>query len=394
MNASEVADARSPANTPGAKRPANLKALTSVRFFAAIYVALFHMVRPYTQWGWFAGMFENGYLGVSFFFLISGFILTYSHAQEYEAGLGRPEKFWIARFARIYPVYFLSMLYAGWLSRAEFQHGLHSLAYIADLLVVQSWSVRMVNYFNVPAWTISVEAFFYLVFPFLVMRLRPRSAARAALGVGVFWILAIALPAYATLRFPGPAWHEASTDAGAGFIFRLRRLPLVMLPQFLAGISLGWWFVRFRPTERASAWLAWGGTTATIVALFLANHMPFILLHNGLLIPLFAAVLLGLCQKNAISRLLGWAPLVLLGEASFALYMFHFLINGEPIFGRDYNFRSAALKLAFVIPLSILLHLYVERPGRRVILTWWKNRHPQEIALTPPAQAALLAGES
>ena len=385
----ELVDARSPAYTPGVQRPANLKALTSVRFFAAMYVALFHMVRPYTRWGVLTGFFQNGYVGVSFFFLVSGFILTYSHAQEYERGLGRPSKFWVARFARIYPVYLLSMAYAAWFSRTEFTHKLHALAFVADLLVVQSWSVRMVNFFNVPAWTISVEAFFYLVFPFVVLRLRPRSAGRAAFTVGVYWLLAIALPVYALVRWPASAWTELGAPGPGGyFVFWLRRFPPVMLPEFLAGITLGWWYVKFRPSVRVTAMLAWGGAAATLVTLCLANHLPFILLHNGLLIPLFGALLLGLCQDNLLTRALSHPALVLLGEASFALYLFHFILNGEPIFGAAYTFRAAAEKLAIVIPLSILLHLYVERPCRRWILDWWRKRHPGQLALVAERQGS------
>ena len=60
------------ATTARLPRLPNLKALTSVRFFAALYVALFHMVRPYTRWGVFTAFFENGYVGVSFFFMLSG----------------------------------------------------------------------------------------------------------------------------------------------------------------------------------------------------------------------------------------------------------------------------------------------------------------------------------
>ena len=270
------------------------------------------------------------------------------------------------------------MLYAAWVSRAEFAHGVHAIAYVADLLLVQTWSVRMVNFFNVPAWTISVEAFFYLVFPFVLLKLKPKTRGQAAGAIAVFWVAALAAPLYALNHYPGPAWRESITDTsyGAGFVFRLRRLPLVMLPEFFAGISLGWWYLKFKPSVRTGAVLAWTGLVGTLVILFFGDHVPFIFFHNGVLIPVFAALLMGLCQDNVLTRVLSTPALVLLGEASFALYLFHFLINQEPVFGKALDFRAAVIKLAVVIPLSIALHLYVERPGRRMILDWWRERHP------------------
>src|SRR5437763_10072877 len=166
MELAAVTDARSVAHSPGVRRLPNLKALTSVRFFAALHVALYHLVRPFDLWGPLAPLFSSGYVAVSFFFLLSGFILTYSHALEYERGKGNPTKFYVARFARIYPVYLLTTLAAGWIMRGQFDKPIHIVAFLADLLALQTWSVRTANFFNIPAWSISTEAFFYFVFPF------------------------------------------------------------------------------------------------------------------------------------------------------------------------------------------------------------------------------------
>src|ERR1035437_8502357 len=105
-----VTDPRNPVLAKGVPRLPTLKALTSVRFFAAMHVALYHLVRPFTLWGALTPVISVGYVGVSFFFFLSGFILTYSHAAEFELGKGRPLKFWVARFARIYHVYLLRMI--------------------------------------------------------------------------------------------------------------------------------------------------------------------------------------------------------------------------------------------------------------------------------------------
>ncbi len=146
MQLNQIIDARSPGNTPGVKRLPNIKALTSIRFFVALHVALYHFVRPFSLWGPLSSVMSVGYTGVSFFFVLSGFILTYSHAREYESGKGNAPKFWVARLARIYPIYLVSMIFAACTGITQFDKKIHILAFIADLLMIQSWSIRAVNF--------------------------------------------------------------------------------------------------------------------------------------------------------------------------------------------------------------------------------------------------------
>jgi len=332
------------------------------------------MVRPFYLWGPLASVMGAGYSGVSFFFILSGFILTYSHATEWELGRGDAKRFWVARFARIYPVYLLSMLFAGYLGFQFFRKPVHILAYIADLLMVQSWSVRMVNFFHVTAWTISVEMFFYLVFPFLLLRLRPTSRRKGYLAVFGFWLLAMLAPLLCVLFDPEGSW----TDLGRQMIwvFRVRRLPILALPEFLAGVSLGWIHLRFPPVAKLASYLGPVGTVAYIAALSMSSHLPNVMISNGIFIPIYALIILGLSDRNWFSKAFSASWLVLLGEASFALYLFHFMYNDwtKGRFGAHEGLMSAVWKLAVLIPMSIGLHLFVERPARRVILQWWANR--------------------
>lgn len=385
MDLNQIADARGPAHTPGVKRLPNIAALTSIRFFAALHVALYHFVRPFSLWGPFEGAMGAGYVGVSFFFVLSGFILTYSRSHEYELGRGRASKFWIARFARIYPIYLVSMILAAYVNRAQFHEKIHVLAYIADLFMLQSWSIRMVPFFNVPAWSLSCEAFFYLVFPFIFLRLRPSSLKKAIFVLTSVWFLAMVFPLLCVKFYPEASWHESAHAIAVGGkqVFRVRRLPILALPEFVAGISLGWIYLRFRPSRRLASVLASAGVVSLIVILMLAEHVPLILLHNGLLIPIFGMLLLSLGERNWLSRFLSHPILALLGEASFALYLIHFLFNdwAKSLFGNHDTIADALWKLAVTIPLSIILHLYVERPCRRLILRWWSDKHPAELTV-------------
>ena len=85
-----------------------LPGLTSLRFFAAFLVVLFHLQSMQITLGpaWFRELSSIGYVGVSFFFVLSGFILVYT-CQGKSVNV---MKFWRTRFARIYPAYVFSLL--------------------------------------------------------------------------------------------------------------------------------------------------------------------------------------------------------------------------------------------------------------------------------------------
>src|SRR5579864_7801332 len=86
-----------------------LPALTSLRFFAALHVFVFHMyaMKIASTAGWTRQISSIGYVGVSFFFVLSGFILVYTYAgRQFSAA-----EFWRARFARTYPAYLFSLLF-------------------------------------------------------------------------------------------------------------------------------------------------------------------------------------------------------------------------------------------------------------------------------------------
>ena len=87
-----------------------LPALTSVRFLAACSVMLYHLgvVEVLRGPNWYESMTGVGYVGVSFFFVLSGFILVYSHAGR---KISRA-RFWRSRFARIYPACLFSLVLA------------------------------------------------------------------------------------------------------------------------------------------------------------------------------------------------------------------------------------------------------------------------------------------
>lgn len=140
-----------------------IKSLTSLRFFFALAVFLHH----YSVKG--AVIFENGFIGVSFFFILSGFILSYSYKDRLFSGNISKWDFYVARFARIYPLHLLTFLM--FITLLVYNNNLPDWKVLfSNLFLFQSWIPFKHYYFSVnePSWSISCEAFFYAVFPALL----------------------------------------------------------------------------------------------------------------------------------------------------------------------------------------------------------------------------------
>src|SRR4051794_6268075 len=176
----------------------NLKALTSLRFFAALYVLMFH----YTSIP--GSIFEGqvvqlGYTGVSFFFVLSGFILAHNYHQVDFAKPGALYRYGLARVTRIYPVYLLSLLAGApflFVSLGKTTPGVTTTMAASSLLVapfgLQAWFPGTACSLNCPSWSISVEAFFYLMLPFLLAPIM-RSPLKGLFATLSCWLVVAAV---------------------------------------------------------------------------------------------------------------------------------------------------------------------------------------------------------
>lgn len=125
-----------------------------------------------------SGLLSGGHAAVIFFFVLSGFILTYAHAGENERAPCNIEtpRFWRLRFARIAPAYYLAFLLAlPILSQvvAQSQASAWSIAagMASVMLFVQTWWPAYATFWHFPAWSLSVECLFYALFPWLARAL-------------------------------------------------------------------------------------------------------------------------------------------------------------------------------------------------------------------------------
>jgi peptidoglycan/LPS O-acetylase OafA/YrhL len=191
--------------------------LTGVRFIAASAVVGYHYGPA-----WIHALASAGHVAVSIFYVLSGFVLACNYA-------GRSEwdrrSFWVSRFARIYPAYFVSLLASIPLLLAELPGGLTAVDALKCASVVtltQSWVVVPAMFWNYPAWSLSDEAFFYFTFPWTcacASRLKQR------LNAWLAWVL--------ILNVASSALYLLSPR------FTFQVFPMVRLPQFLLGLVLG-----------------------------------------------------------------------------------------------------------------------------------------------------------
>jgi peptidoglycan/LPS O-acetylase OafA/YrhL len=216
----------------------SLPSLTALRTAAALPVFGFHAVGLLAMFGTgrlgrAAGkLFASGPTGVSFFFLLSGFVLTWSHrtgmATRRRPLPGAPATFWRQRAARILPAYFAAWI-LGYAVLTGLRHRPPAGGSIASLFLVQSWTSDPDVLFavNIVAWSLAVEAFFYLTFPYLLpslLRLEPRLRPMLMLSLAFIPL--------------GLAVAEQLGHGSSGYLWLVAYFPLARLPEFLIGALL------------------------------------------------------------------------------------------------------------------------------------------------------------
>jgi len=379
---------------PAGRRP-TLPALTGLRAVAALLVVLFHYkyLVPGLAHSPAAGarVVQAGYVGVSLFFVLSGFILAYTYLDPDGDMHGSLSDFWFARIARIYPMYLVALLIALpiFIDNA-FVHPVGVIrlkdalrtAFLTPLLL-QGWTPKRAWLWNGPGWSLSAEAFFYLLFPVFGVAIAKRSK----------WIIAVAPIIIGFILLPQLLYGMSGPDGltrvnpstyGPWVAF-LKFSPLVHLPQFLLGIVTGVLFLRRRKKDAAStrmAWLATLSVTASVVILASSHRIPYLLLQGGLLAPLFSIVIYSLaCGRGMFASILSHRILMRFGEASYALYLIHmplrwYLAIVEKATGTQIpnTWGGLSMHIAIAVGVSIALFNLVERQSRERLQAWYRAR--------------------
>jgi peptidoglycan/LPS O-acetylase OafA/YrhL len=194
------------------QRP-SIEPLTSLRAFAAIYVLVFHsgtqyLVKGKLVSGPLATFLLNGYIGVNFFFVLSGFILQYIYGRRLQTRNDVAE-YGIARFARVYPVYLLALILT-----CLFVFDA-TLSAVPQFLLLQSWSspaIGQPDNWNTPGWTLSVELLFYILFPVITLKVRELGATTLVISAIFicFFMMVMRSPAHPGIQQSNCPSHGSS----------------------------------------------------------------------------------------------------------------------------------------------------------------------------------------
>ena len=356
-----------------------LPSLTGLRFFAAFAVFGFHVsvvelfADPHGAPGVLNYLFRQGATGVSFFFVLSGFVLCWS---------ARPgdtiRRFWRRRAAKVYPNHFVTALFALLLAVAA--GAVSFWAVSANLLLLQAWVPDEKVYYglNTPSWSLSCEALFYLCFPFLLAAI-DRLPRRGLWPATVATFAAVCVMPLVALALPD--------DLHYWFVYVF---PPVRMLEFVAGILLA-------RIVQNGLWIRWGVLPASLLAVaayVVSGYLPLgfsyvagTVIPLALLIPAVAASDL----RGGGRSILRTRTAIWLGEVSFAFYLVHQLairVADRALGGRELSdpagMAVALGMLALAMVGSWALYRIVEKPA---MARFAGRRAPARPVAPQPAQA-------
>lgn len=347
--------------------PADLRPLTTLRFFAAAWVALYAFW-PHLDVAFVPNVVAKGYLGVELFFVLSGFILSHVYLEAFGQGRFRYRGFLWARIARIYPLHLATLAGVGALGLAAVAVGMSIDANIlswpslpANLLMLHAWGLAPQAGWNHSSWSISAEWFAYLAFPafaFVAWKLRDRPALALA---GAILLMAALYVGFE--RVAGFALTEATIKWGA----------LRIVPCFAYGCAL--YLVHRRVGISGAGLWAMACVVAMAAAASLGAPDGVVVLFGGGLILSLGA----LGNGGWMGSKLG----VWLGEISFAVYMVLvpwqlLAVNlAAKLTGAEDKRLQLFVWLAVVAMLPVvaaIAHHGVEKPARRLLRGWADRR--------------------
>ncbi|CND89459.1 acyltransferase family protein [Yersinia enterocolitica] len=375
-----------------------LDALTTLRFFAAAMIVIGHVHPLFGS----LGVAKNFALaqGVSFFFVLSGFILAYNYKTLQDGK--SVKRFLVARFARIWPLHIATLSIWIYLFYPNFINDLISSTQAAfklflHIMLLQSWSFTepWIVSFNGAAWSISTEAFFYVVFAFIFINPKNRFPI----------ILTLSIISLITLIFIATRYSLSTAPGTTGFtVFSvLYTNPIMRVFEFLFGVCCAKLFFKYKDyfgNVKSKTWLFIEITSISIaiyslylaarpslIAETLGNGASYYFHTSGIWYSWGGLILTFALSNGPISKLLSLRPLVFLGEISFALYLVHPSIYAQANYYGIYvkgieNIGVTDVMLFWLVCIlsASLLHIIIEKPCRKLIMNWWDGKSPYKLS--------------
>lgn len=346
-----------------------MPALTGIRFPLALWVVSHHLSGRGRMFDSLTSanatthaLVETAWVALTVFFAISGFVLVrrYRDTTWDRAHLTR---YAVARFARVYPVYLVSLAILAPIIAAELRSGrlggpVERVTIVANqLFLLQGWQPPVVNW-NTPAWSLSCEVFFYAVFPLVVLFVRQPGWWR----IGAMTAAAFAIPIAFRLLLEPPLPK-----------------PLLYFGDFLIGMAVGCAYDRVRatgaPLTRLGPWFYLPALAGGLVLLLARDMLGSFLVFDAGIRLLSALLVFGLaCGGGLLSRWLSSPLMVRGGGAAYAIYILHVPVLWW--FERS-ELRSALPPVAagvvymlLVVLLAGIVWREIELPSNRLLREW------------------------
>lgn len=351
----------------------HIYSLTSLRFFAAAGVFLHHLGVLKTVDDKLvneaARYFFSGYAGVTFFYILSGFIISFSYSKHKKDGLFDSKDFIFFRVCRIFPVHILTLLISLLMFSSGLVYGAENITkLLLNLSLIHAFIPLNDIYFsyNTVSWSLSCELFFYCSFIFLV-----------ALKIRALIIILISI---LSLQFFFLFNPQSFIDEH--WLFYIN--PIFRIAGFIIGMLLFRFHddIKVLPKFRMCSFLEIMSflfllSTVYISTNFISNmnvrYDLFFLPSMSFMVLIFSF------DNGVISRLLSNKCLVFLGEASFSFYMIHLMVI-RVVFKIGVSdvildTKSTLILSFFAFLLSILcsffLFNYFERPVNKKLRSLW-----------------------
>ena len=374
----------------------HLNELSSLRFFAAFAIVVLHF-RDYLGVKNEALMtfLISGQYGVTFFFVLSGFILMYN----YDAWFGKSTsvnqfwKFQQLRFARLYPVYIFALLLNSFfqvtvrVNSGEFagQEILYWGSWLINAFGLQSWvpGTPYTLVWNTPSWSISTELFFYMCFPFICYCLVKYLNSFKKLIAFLVALLIFSSILYSIVL--DQIYYKHSLPSGTSYSIQYFT-PILRLPEFIVGCIGGKLFLMEDSKTQGFKDLFFGSESKRNIVILVSviwffgrvyttgyadNNEAYWLVNNSvkfsiLLIPFLGIIFALSTGQTFISKLLNLPLLILLGESSYALYITHW--SFVSFYSQGFlpsNLQSPFMSVIFMllsVGFSVIVYKTIEIP--------------------------------
>jgi peptidoglycan/LPS O-acetylase OafA/YrhL len=332
-----------------------LDALTTTRGIAALLVVVFHFGCTVFPFNLAEHFFRSGNLAVGYFFVLSGFVMYYTYhnrPRHYNLFLKK-------RLIRIVPAFYVALaLSATWLiAEGGLSGPLFLRQMILNLTFTQAFFPGYALTINSPGWSLSIEMFFYLLFPAL-LAFANKDTRRFLWFVATFFLVSQVVHLMMVAKYK-PQWGTAFHE----FVYYF---PLFHFNQFFVGMAGGYLYFQYkkRLIKYSSLW-------PLLTIILLVSVVPAaVSLHNGLLAPLFMLLVVAVALNNA--AFLRWRPLVFLGEVSYGIYIFQEPVHKyvEDMNARYLHIPPQAIFYFYVLVLvgvAAICYYLVERPIRNML---------------------------